>query len=173
MNLDDGRISKFHRQIYDWVSELYPNFTIEMEKVIPSTNQRIDIFIELLNLAIECDGTFHDNSSSFFVKDEFQWQDIVQRDKKKESMLEEHGIKLVRIPYNHKLKSSKDLVDYIDSIDYPDIPYDSSIFKEKNKDHLEFARKIRKEQYSQYIKENRERIKYERKKRYLESKNNR
>ena len=50
--LDDGRISIFHRQIYDWVKELYPSIPIEMEKLIPSSNQRIDIFVDLLNLAI-------------------------------------------------------------------------------------------------------------------------
>ena len=50
--LDDGRISKFQRSIYDWLTELYPTIPIEMEKLIPETNQRVDIYISLLGLAV-------------------------------------------------------------------------------------------------------------------------
>ena len=55
-NLDDERISKFQRQIYDWLRELYPSFSIELEKHIPKTNQRIDIYIENLTLVFKSDS---------------------------------------------------------------------------------------------------------------------
>lgn len=161
--VEDGRVSKFQRQIYDWLIELYPTLGIEMEKLIPSTNQRIDIFIPYLNIAVECDGTFHDSPDSFFVKDQASWADIIERDKRKEKDLYHSGIKLVRIPYKHKLKSSKDLQEYMESIPDSIIDYDGSIFESKvNVNEEKFKTKIksqRKESYLQYKEDNKEDLK--------------
>ena len=33
LNLNDDRVSKFQRQIYNWLKELYPSFNIELEKL--------------------------------------------------------------------------------------------------------------------------------------------
>lgn len=107
-------ISDFQRQIYDWLRSLYPSFDIDLEKLIPSTNQRIDIYIHQLELAIECDGSFHDKPVFFFVKTQEQWRDIIQRDKLKNETLARYGIDLIRIPYNHKLKCAEDLGKLID-----------------------------------------------------------
>ena len=79
--LDDDRISKFQRQIYDWLRELYPSFSIELEKHIPETNQRIDIYIENLTLAIECDGIKHFKPIGFYVKTIDQWDKMIESDK--------------------------------------------------------------------------------------------
>ena len=171
--LDDGRISIFHRQIYDWVKELYPNLPIDMEKLIPSSNQRVDIFVDLLNLAIECDGTFHDKPTSFYVKNEGQWKEQVRRDRKKEEDLANAGVKLVRVPYVHKFKNAQDLEAYIDSHPEPDIEYDPSIFEEAFDYHqksLDFAKNIRKDNYSEYKENNKETLKLERKAQYQKSK---
>lgn len=133
-NLDDGRISKFHRQIYDWLKEIYPSFKIELEKLIPKTNQRIDLYIYQLDLAIECDGTFHDTPDFFFVKTQEQWKDIIERDKLKVNTLNEYGLDLLRIPYNHKLKNSKDLeklIDYFYKEKNINNEFDSSLFDSK------------------------------------------
>ena len=108
-NLDDERISKFQRQIYDWLRELYPSFSMELEKHIPKTNQRIDIYIENLTLAVECDGIQHFKPVGFYVKTIEQWDKMIESDKIKNKILEEAGITVLRIPYNHKLKSSEDL----------------------------------------------------------------
>ena len=167
--LDDGRISKFQRQIYDWVVELFPTLPVEMEKLIPSSNQRIDIYIEYLNLAIECDGTFHDKPSRFYVKNEMQWKDIVRRDRKKEEDLATHGIKLLRIPYNHKLKSSKDLEILIENIPEPDVEFNPEIFldySDYRSNSLDIARESRKKDYSDYIDQNKEDLKKKRKQAY-------
>lgn len=169
--LDDGRISIFHRQIYDWVKELYPNLPIEMEKLIPKSNQRIDIFVDYLNMAIECDGTFHDKPTSFYVKNEAQWKEQVQRDKRKEEDLANAGIKLVRVPYKHKFKKASDLKEYIDSHKEPDVEFNPDIFEERidyRQDSLDFARNIRKENYHKFL--DKDKLKQQRKEDYQRAK---
>lgn len=176
MRLDDGRISKFQRGIYDWLKELYPNIPIEMEKLIPKSNQRIDIYIEHLNLAIECDGTFHDKPNSFYVKSVEQWEDIRNRDKRKEEDLQKAGIKLVRIPYNNKLKTSQDLQSFINNIPYPTEKYNPDIFLEDTSYEDEsktFAKKLRRKNYDDYLDKNRDKLKAQRKKEYQKGKANR
>lgn len=141
LNLNDDRVSKFQRQIYNWLKELYPSFNIELEKLIPSTNQRIDIYIHQLDLAIECDGSFHDKPVFFFVKTKEQWADIIKRDKLKTNTLVNHGVDLIRIPYNHKFKNSQDLGKCIDE------------FYINKKDNLsEFNPEIFEDPQQQYIK---------------------
>ena len=171
--LDDGRISKFQRSIYDWLVELYPTIPIEMEKLIPKSNQRIDIYIDHLGLAIECDGTFHDKPSGFYVKSIAQWQDLVQRDRAKEHDLYHHGIKLVRIPYNHKMKSAQDLNTLIESVEYPNIELNKSIFEYEN-DYVEKektkAKNYHRKAYKEYISKNKLELKTRRKEEYRRAK---
>lgn len=141
LNLNDDRVSKFQRQIYNWLKELYPSFNIELEKLIPSTNQRIDIYIHQLDLAIECDGSFHDKPVFFFVKTKEQWADIIKRDKLKTNTLINYGVDLIRIPYNHKFKNAQDLGKCIDEF---------YINKEDN--FSEFNPEIFEDPQQQYIK---------------------
>lgn len=157
MLLDDNRVSKFQRQIYDWLKELYPSFKIELEKLIPSTNQRIDIYIHQLQLAIECDGTFHDKPSFFFVKTIEQWKDIIARDKLKNSTLSKYDVDLIRIPYNHKMKSSQDLGILIDefysskeSFNFIDEDIFTDKFKEKEKEFFKEFNQYSKEKYQRF-----------------------
>lgn len=171
--IDDGRISIFHRQIYDWIKEIYPNLSVENEKLIPKSNQRVDIFVDLINLAVECDGTFHDKPTSFYVQNEAQWRDQVQRDRRKEEDLANAGIKLVRVPYKHKFKNAQDLKVYIDSHKEPDIEYDPSIFEEVNEYHqnsLDFAKSLRQSDYQKHKEKNKDKLKIERKAAYQKSK---
>ena len=161
MLLDDNRVSKFQRQIYDWLKELYPSFKIELEKLIPSTNQRIDIYIRQLQLAIECDGSFHDKPTFFFVKTIEQWNDIIVRDKLKTNTLSKYGVDLIRIPYNHKLKSSNDLGILIDKFYSSKDSFnfiDESIFvdarKQKEKEFLKEVNEYSKEKYQKFKESN-------------------
>lgn len=161
MLLDDNRVSKFQRQIYDWLKELYPSFKIELEKLIPSTNQRIDIYIHQLQLAIECDGSFHDKPTFFFVKTIEQWNDIIVRDKLKTNTLSKYGVDLIRIPYNHKLKSSNDLGILIDEFYSSKDSFnfiDESIFvdarKQKEKEFLKEVNEYSKEKYQKFKESN-------------------
>lgn len=161
MLLDDNRVSKFQRQIYDWLKELYPSFKIELEKLIPSTNQRIDIYVHQLQLAIECDGSFHDKPTFFFVKTIEQWNDIISRDKLKTNTISKYGVDLIRIPYNHKLKSSTDLGILIDEFYSSKGSFnfiDESIFidtrKQKEKEFLKQVNEYSKEKYQQFKESN-------------------
>ena len=161
MLLDDNRVSKFQRQIYDWLKELYPSFKIELEKLIPSTNQRIDIYIHQLQLAIECDGSFHDKPTFFFVKTIEQWNDIIVRDKLKTNTLSKYGVDLIRIPYNHKLKSSNDLGILIDEFYNSKESFnfiDEDIFidarKQKEKEFLKEVNEYSKEKYQKFKESN-------------------
>lgn len=161
MLLDDNRVSKFQRQIYDWLKELYPSFKIELEKLIPSTNQRIDIYVHQLQLAIECDGSFHDKPTFFFVKTIEQWNDIISRDKLKTNTISKYGVDLIRIPYNHKLKSSTDLGILIDEFYSSKESFnfiDESIFidtrKQKEKEFLKQVNEYSKEKYQQFKESN-------------------
>lgn len=161
MLLDDNRVSKFQRQIYDWLKELYPSFKIELEKLIPSTNQRIDIYVHQLQLAIECDGSFHDKPTFFFVKTIEQWNDIISRDKLKTNTLSKYDVDLIRIPYNHKLKSSTDLGILIDEFYSSKESFnfiDESIFidtrKQKEKEFLKQVNEYSKEKYQQFKESN-------------------
>ena len=155
--LSDDRVSKFQRQIYDWLKELYPSFKIELEKLIPSTNQRIDIYIHQLQLAIECDGSFHDKPTFFFVKTVEQWNDIISRDKLKTNTLSKYGVDLIRIPYNHRLKSSKDLGILIDefyasrdSFNFIDEDIFIDTHKQKEKEFLKEVNEYSKEKYQKF-----------------------
>lgn len=161
MLLDDNRVSKFQRQIYDWLKELYPSFKIELEKLIPSTNQRIDIYVHQLQLAIECDGSFHDKPTFFFVKTIEQWNDIISRDKLKTNTISKYGVDLIRIPYNHKLKSSTDLGILIDEFYSSKESFnfiDESIFidtrKQKENEFLKQVNEYSKEKYQQFKESN-------------------
>lgn len=187
-SLDDGRISKFHRQIYNWCKELYPSFKIEVEKLIPSTNQRIDIYIHQLDLAIECDGTFHDKPSFFFVKSVEAWKDIRMRDKLKTKTLNSHNINLIRIPYNCKIKNAEDLESLISEYfkkqeEYSEANLDvfKDSYKEREKgireEYKEKDKERNKESYtsykeSDYYKEQREKARKHRKEQYRKYKEN-
>lgn len=171
MSKIDGRISNIHLQIYNWLKELYPSFNIELEKVIVHSNQRIDIYIHQLQTAIEVDGEQHFRPVGYFVKTEEQWKDMVRKDKAKEKDLFNHGIRLVRIPYNHKLKSSSDLQEYINNISYPDTEFDDSLFINTNKEKiLSKQREYSKSKYKEYSEANKEILKAKRKEAYRQFK---
>lgn len=121
-NLDE-RGSKLQRLIYDFTKVLYPNCNVEHEYRIGKLNQRIDIYLPQLGLAIEIDGVQHEVFNSFFFKSEIEWNDAVRRDIAKEDFLAEHGVKLLRIPYNTHIKTPEDLKKALDEIPYPDNPF--------------------------------------------------
>ena len=170
-NLDDERISKFQRQIYDWLRELYPSFSIELEKHIPKTNQRIDIYVENLTLAVECDGIQHFKPVGFYVKTIEQWDKMIESDKIKNKVLEEAGVTVLRIPYNHKLKSSEDLKTLINSLKFNTKNYNSEIFVNKYKEEQKSKLKIyHKNSYKEFKEKNKETIKQKSKDFYKQAK---
>lgn len=168
--LDDDRISKFQRQIYDWLAELFPSMKIEMEKPIELNNQRIDIYVDNLNLAIECHGIQH-YKPNFFVKSQEQWVDMVEKDSIKKKILEMHGITLIEIPYNHKLKNSEDLKIFIFSHEFNSNEFDDNIFKNKYEENQKnIAKNYYKNTYKEFKDSNKLAKKQNSKERYQQAK---
>lgn len=147
----DGRGSEPQRLLYSYLKELYPTQTIHYEFLIDELNQRIDIYLPYLGIAIEFDGIQHSEYTPFFHKDYSDFNLGKLLDRKKSDFLIERGIKLVRIPHNKMVKSSQELKDLIDSLSYP--ADDFTILEEINNAHqlnLEKQRSYRKEQYKKY-----------------------
>ena len=112
----DGRGSEPQRLLYSYLKELYPTQTIHYEFLIDELNQRIDIYLPYLGIAIEFDGIQHSEYTPFFHKDYSDFNLGKLLDRKKSDFLIERGIKLVRIPHNKMVKSSQELKDLIDQI---------------------------------------------------------
>ena len=59
-----------------------------------------------------------------------------------------HGIKLVEIPFNAMVKNTDELIDLIDSIEYPNFPYKPlPLISEKAESFKEVVKNRRKEDY--------------------------
>lgn len=122
MSLDD-RGSKLQRFIYDLACIAFKPYSIIHEYPIGDLNQRIDIFIPKLGIAIEVNGEQHYKYNSFFYKDELAWNNAMRLDNDKHKYLEEHGVKVVYIPFDTKIKTADQLKQLVDSINYPETEY--------------------------------------------------
>lgn len=120
----DGRGSKQQVDIFYLVNELYKGLEVVYEYPIPELNQRIDIFVPALGVAFEIHGKQHYEFVSFFFKSEYDWNKSVLLDKEKLHYLIDKGVKVVEIPYNKKINTVEELKEYVDSIPYPDNPYE-------------------------------------------------
>lgn len=150
----DDRGSKLQTLIYNLTEQAYPKYDVAFEYPIGELRQRIDIFIPILGIAIEVHGEQHYNFVSYFHKDELAWNYSVHLDQKKVKYLTERGVKIVEIPFNTKIKTKEELIALIDSIPYPDAPYDGieekSIQKRQKLEQQKNYRKIAKENRSKY-----------------------
>lgn len=68
----------------------------------PETNRMlpVDFYIDFLNIAIEYDGSQHSEFVERFHKTEENFYKACERDRIKDQRLYEHGVKLIRIPYD-------------------------------------------------------------------------
>jgi hypothetical protein len=152
----DDRGSKLQQFIYNLTVEAYSPYQVIYEYGIGHLQQRIDIFIPILGIAIEIHGEQHYNYTPFFHKDEVAWNYSVMLDTKKSNYLKEHGVKLIEIPFNSKIKTKEELIAAVDSVPYPDVEYVGiDTHSENKKIRLETQKKFRKE-----IKEKRIRYDY-------------
>lgn len=78
----------------------------------PKTNKKmfLDIYYPHLNLAIEADGEQHFHYSPLFHESYEDFQEYQYRDKVKNELLQQHNIKLIRVPYNLKANQIKELI---------------------------------------------------------------
>lgn len=93
------------------LSELYSDVEVEktwdwLQNDVTNRNLRVDFYIESLNLAIEYDGRQHFHFVKRFHKTLKEFEDSIHRDKIKEKLLAEHGIRLIRISYKDKISKS-------------------------------------------------------------------
>ena len=109
----DERGSKLQQDIYNLACKAYKPYEVIYEYPIGALNQRIDIFIPLLGIALEIDGIQHFKFVKFFHKDETAWNSAKRLDEQKENYLVEHGVKLVRIPYNTDIETVEQLKELI------------------------------------------------------------
>lgn len=152
----DERGSKLQQDIYNLACKAYKPYEVIYEYPIGALNQRIDIFVPLLGIALEIDGIQHFEFSKFFFKDENAWNNSVRLDTVKDKYLYEHGVKVVRIPYNTKIKTVEDLKECVNQVEYP--PFDYEII-ETESDYQKLRKEKFKEQQQAFKKKQRERQK--------------
>lgn len=101
--------SKFQTSVTNYIRQIYNNYRIFEEMTFsdcinPKTNNQLkfDIYIEDINLIIECDGTQHYVKNSYFNNLALQagYTPVYETDKIKEEYCNNHNIKLIRIPYS-------------------------------------------------------------------------
>lgn len=118
----DGRGSNNQRKLYSMLKELYPGMDIIYEYKLPN-NQRVDLFIPILGIAVEYDGEQHFNFIDAWHKDLNGFISQKKMDSSKDKILYDMGIKLVRIPYSDMVCTLDDLKRVIDNTPYPDVQY--------------------------------------------------
>ena len=172
----DGRGFDSQRRFYDLLKEVYPIYDVIYEYPIGEIEQRIDLFIPTLGIAVEYNGVQHYKFSAFYHKDETDWNKGVMLDKKKKQFLQDRGVKLVVIPYNTKIKTAEELKEYIDSIPYPDVEYvgldpKSNQQKYMEKKQKDFQKTLKQNYYnSKEFEDHKEHVKAQRKLKYKELK---
>jgi hypothetical protein len=146
MSKVDGRGSKPQIHLHGVLAEVYPQYDIIYEQAIPQLNQRIDIFVKELGIAIEYDGQQHFNYVEFFHRDFEGYYDAIKLDNKKEKFLADNGIKLLRLSGDVYDIDKNKLRTMLDTVPYPDTMYCPDIFKIENP-QLEKEREYRKARY--------------------------
>lgn len=146
----DDRGSKDQRILYDFLYELYPGQDVIYEYMLYELNQRIDLYIPHLAIAIEYHGRQHYEFVPHFHKNIEEFKRAVKMDRQKSEYLYMHGIKLIEIPYNNMVTTKEELLQIIDSQDYPlnievkPLPTSSV----KRDDFLQQQKQQRKESYN-------------------------
>lgn len=144
----DGRGSKDQRTIFDMLRDLYPKLEIVYEFPLHDLNQRLDLFIPSLGIAVEYDGIQHDQFVPFFHKEFEDYKKGRDYDQQKLEYLTKNGIKLVRIKHNKMVKSPEELKELIDSVEYPPFEYTGLESKNlKKQEQLDKDREYRRNIY--------------------------
>lgn len=145
----DNRGSEEQRIIYQFLKDLYPNYDIIYEAVLPN-GMRFDCFVKQLGIVIELDGAQHTQFVKHFHTDYNGFIKQQIKDKFKDSLAESLGIKLIRINQSECPKTKEELKQIIDSLPYPDAVYDyNSIEKDDSNLYLDNARALRSKRYQE------------------------
>jgi len=142
----DGRGSEPQRYLFELTKELYSEYEVIYELLIPELNQRFDIFVLELGIAIEYDGDQHFKFNEFFHKDINGYIESKKLDNTKSIFCKENGIKLVRLQgFVLEINKNK-LHDIINEVEYPEEDFCIDILRYKS-DRLERDRMKRHEMY--------------------------
>lgn len=95
------KISKGERKIISFLEEMNIEFKYQHSFNLQDNRKRFkyDFFISKNNLLIEYDGKQHFSYVSIFHVDEMGFMNQKKRDKEKNDLAKELGIKMIRIPY--------------------------------------------------------------------------
>lgn len=149
----DNRGSEEQRIIYRQLCELFPTCDVIYEAVLPN-GMRFDCFVKQMGIVVELDGVQHSKFTEHFHKDENGFLKQIFKDRKKDSIAEELGIKLVRIAQKDCPKTSEELKKILDSIPYPDAEYDyESIERKQENKTNQIVKEIRAKRYLEYKKQ--------------------
>lgn len=147
----DGRGSKDQRTLYEMLEEIYPGLEIAYEYPLYEVNQRVDIFIPSLGIAIEYSGRQHSEYVQHFHKDFEGYTKGRQQDQKKIEYLALKGVKLVIIKHNEMVDTTEKLKAIIDSVEYPPVEYSGiEDVNPKKQAQLEKEREFRRNAYRKY-----------------------
>lgn len=150
----DERGSKDQRILYDFLVELYPQYEVIYEFPLFDLNQRIDLFIPYLGIAVEYNGRQHYEFIEHFHKDLSGFESSKLQDSKKSNYLVEKGIKLLCVDYNNMVNSKEELKERLDALPYPLNEYE--ILESTNvnkKSYLNKQKLYRQEQAKKYKKQ--------------------
>ena len=143
----DGRGSYDQRLLYDYLIKIYPGLDIIYEFPLYEVNQRVDIFIPSLGIAIEYSGRQHSEYVEHFHRGMDGYLKGRQLDKQKIEYLTSIGAKLIIIKYNNMVKNKEELKDIIDSTPYPETDYYIEEEKSTKRLYLDQQKKYRQEIY--------------------------
>lgn len=142
----DGRGSIPQREIFNQIKDLYKEYKVIYELYIPEINQRFDIFVMELGIAIEYDGDQHVKFNEFFHENTNGYIQSKRLDIKKEKFCKDNGIKLVRLNADFDFKNKNKIIDAINGVEYPEGDFCVDIFDYRS-ERLEKEKEYRKQRY--------------------------
>lgn len=94
---DGPSISLFQFNVKQYFKEAWEDDIVGEEVTLPYTRLRVDILNFTRKIAVECNGKFHAEHTSYFqkTKEDFYWQ--VTKDVQKEMLLELNGFRVIEI----------------------------------------------------------------------------
>lgn len=90
-------LSNFQKSVKEFFSFYWEGERVGEEVTLPYTRLRVDIVNFTRKIAVECNGKFHAEHTSYFqkTKEDFHWQ--VTKDVQKEMLLELNGFRVIEI----------------------------------------------------------------------------
>lgn len=144
--ISDDRGSKPQKILFDMCCNIYSPHNVIWELQIPELNQRFDIFIKHIGVAIEYDGRQHSEYVQHFHKDECGYIASIKRDNTKHEWAVDNGISIIRFD-DLNMPLSEDQLKRIVSDSIIESDYTFECFNPPVNKFLEESRSYRRDQY--------------------------